>query len=72
MTQIELNDEDALAFRNFQEHRTAIDVMLAAGVFDMRRGSVEIHFDLEGKIGAIIGHPTMYKRDQLVVIHTSA
>lgn len=70
MITLELSDADALAFRNFQEYRASIDVMMAAGVFDMRRGSVEIHFDLEGKIGAIIGHPTMYKRDQIVVIHS--
>lgn len=68
MITLQLTEQEAQAFRNYREHQDAIDVMLAAGVFDMRRGSVEVHFDLEGKIGAIIGHPTLYKRDQLVVI----
>lgn len=51
------------------ENQPNIEVMVTSGVFDMRHGSVEIHFDMEGKIGAIIGHPTLYKRDKLVVIH---
>lgn len=65
---IELTDADALAFRAFRENQTAIEVMLAAGVFEIRRGSVEIHFDMEGKIGAIIGHPTLYRREHAIVV----
>lgn len=68
MIQLELTEKEAEAFRSFREHQDAMEVMLKAGVFEMRRGSVEIHFDLEGKIGAIVGHPTLYKRDQVLVI----
>lgn len=65
---IELTEKDAVMFRAFREHQDNIQIMLSAGVFDMRRGSVEIHFDVEGKIGAIIGHPMLFKRDTMVVI----
>lgn len=67
MITIELTDKEAKGFKNYRQHQDAIDVLLAAGVFETRRGSVEIHFDMEGKIGAILGHSTMYKRDQLMV-----
>lgn len=68
MITLELTEKEADAFRSFREHQDTFSVMLKAGVFEMRRGSVEIHFDPEGKVGAIIGHPLMYKRDQLVVM----
>lgn len=68
MTTLELTDQDAQLFRAFRENQTNIQIMLAAGVFEMRHGSVEIHFDMEGRIGAIIGHPTLYKRDKLIVV----
>ncbi len=70
MINLELTEKEAEAFRTFREHQDAIEVMLKAGVFEIRRGSVEVHFDLEGKIGAIIGHPTLYKRDQMLFVPT--
>lgn len=70
MITLELNDTDAALFREFRQNQDNIGIMLAAGVFDMRHGSVEVHFDMEGKIGAIIGHPTLYKRGSLIVIPT--
>ncbi len=65
---IELTEKDAELFKTFRQNQDAIEVMVAAGVFDMRRGSIEVHFDLEGKIGAIVGHPVMYKRDQMLFV----
>lgn len=65
---IELNDKDASVFLAFRQHQDNIEVMLNAGIFNMRRGSVEIHFDAEGKIGVITGHPLLYKRDTIVVL----
>lgn len=65
---IELSENEAATFRLFREHQDNIQIMLQAGVFNIRRGSVEMHFDGEGKIGVITGHPLLYKRDTLLVI----
>lgn len=65
---IELTDKDAEYFLLFREHQDNIEVMLKAGVFDMRRGSVEMHFDNEGRIGVITGHPLLYKRETILVV----
>lgn len=65
---IELTETEAFAFRTYLEHKDNIDIMLAANVFEVRRGSVELHFDAEGKIGVIQGHALLFKRDALVVV----
>lgn len=66
MTVIELNDQEARAFMAFRANQENIEIMLASGVFDMRLGSVEIHFDGDGRVGAITGHPTLFKRGVVI------
>lgn len=60
--------QEALEFKSYMEHKDSIDTMVKAGVFNMRRGSVEIHFSHEGEIGAIIGHPMLYQKERVVVV----
>lgn len=70
LTTVQMTDSDLASFRTYLEHKSNIDVMLAAGVFEVRRGSVEVHFDGNGIIGAITGRPTLYQRDTLIVVGT--
>lgn len=56
LTVIELSPEDAAAFVLFQKRYAFIQLMESLGVFDIRSGSVEIHFDALGKIGSVDKH----------------
>lgn len=60
-TTIQLSDEDARAFINFQKHYTMINLMDSLGVFNITNGSVEIHFDTIGQIAKVDIH-THYHR----------
>ena len=68
---VSMTAEEALAFRAYREHNHNIDIMVKSGVFDLRRCAAEVHFDNEGKIGAInaVNFP-IYKRDTHIVLST--
>ena len=65
---IELTPDQHEALKNYLLHQANIDTMIKAGVFDVRRGSAEIHFDGNGKIGLINMHANIYKRETIAVI----
>lgn len=72
MQTIELSDTDARAFLDFRRHQDNFTLIMASGIMDIREGSADIHFDGEGRIGAIKAHVNVYKRDPLspvIVIH---
>lgn len=51
-TAIYLTDNEAKQFVDFQKHYTLIGLLQSINAFDIKSGSVTIHFD---KIGAIKG-----------------
>lgn len=72
MQTITLTDAEAAMFIEWRKHETNYRLLIASGVMDIREGSAEIHFDGEGRIGAIKAHVNVYKRDPhaaIVVIH---
>lgn len=48
LTAVELTPEQALLFRTFMEHYDTIEFMTKSGVWDVRNGSVQLHFDRGG------------------------
>lgn len=59
---IELSEEEAKQFKEYQEHHTQIRVLIDRGVFDITSGSATIHFDSDGIIRKIEGnHILFYK-----------
>lgn len=53
-------DEDAKKFLLFQEHFNAFNLMVKHGVFDVRNGSVTMHFDKTGDVKAINRSDVLY------------
>lgn len=46
----------------------AIAIMVEAGVFDIRNGSAELHFDSEGLLASIDLHQKAFRRQRLSTI----
>lgn len=55
-TQIFLTPEDAALFLQFQKRYLFMKVLETAGAFDLRSGSVEIHFANTGEILSVDIH----------------
>lgn len=53
ITIVELTPFDAKLFMQFQKHYAFIKLMDSLSVFDVTSGSVTIHFNGSGKIGAV-------------------
>lgn len=67
-TTITLNDHEATLFREYLRHADNFELITASGVMDIREGSAEIHFDAQGRIGAIKAHVNVYKKDPMAPI----
>lgn len=48
-----LTEEEAKQFLQFQKHRNLIGLLESVKAFDIRGGSITIHFDILGKIKTI-------------------
>lgn len=72
MTTIELSDADAQAFKDFLRYRDTFEVLRVSRVFEMRDGSVTLHFSHEGKIMDVTANMRLFKRRSmaLTVIQT--
>lgn len=53
MKTILLTPDEALAYATFQKHHALIRLLDGLGVFDIRSGSCEIHFNSMGGIGSV-------------------
>lgn len=53
LIKVELNNEDALLFVKFQKRHAFIKLMESMGAFDIKSGSLTIHFDQYGGIGSV-------------------
>lgn len=55
-TSVDLSKADALLFIDFQKRYAFMQLLESIGAFDMRSGSITIHFDNVGKIGSVDKH----------------
>lgn len=55
-----ISDQEAIQFRLFQQHYSQFMLMVNKGVFQVRDGSVEVHFDHTGTIQKIDRHDPLY------------
>lgn len=63
---IELNAQEAQEFIAWQEHHDLFKKLLDLGVFGVRNGSAELHFDAQGALSNAKLHFTVFNR----VVHT--
>lgn len=64
-TLLELSEQDAAKFRLFMEHYQEFELLLTAGVFDVRNGSAEVHFNNNGDIASIDIHAKVFRRESI-------
>ena len=55
-----LTPPEALLFKDFQQYHQTFTLMCQKGVFSVKNGSVEIHFDHEGTIKKIERRDSLY------------
>jgi hypothetical protein len=55
-TAIYITDADAILFVEFQKRYAFIKLLESLNVFDIKSGSVTIHFDAFGQIGSVDKH----------------
>lgn len=55
-TTIQLSSKDAMEFVKFQKHYALVELLDSLGAFEIKNGSVEIHFDSMGQIGSVDVH----------------
>lgn len=46
----------------------AVEIMLIAGVFDVKNGSVELHFDSVGQLASVDAHQKMFRRQKISTV----
>jgi hypothetical protein len=56
LTTINLTDADAQQFVRFQKHKALIDLLENVGAFDIKNGSVTLHFGMSGEVKTIDRH----------------
>jgi len=54
--QVSLTPEDQALFLEFRKRQQNISKLLKSGMFDIKNGYAEIHFDSQGVIGPIFRH----------------
>ena len=53
LTIIRLSDAEAGLFMQFQKHYLLVKLLESVGAFDVKGGSVTIHFDATGGVGSV-------------------
>lgn len=64
-TTLELNAQEAASFMAWREHQDTFEKLLACGVFGVRNGHAEIHFDHEGNLASASLHFKVFQRKVL-------
>lgn len=57
---IVLNTPESIAFRDFQQFHSTFMLLVKSGVFDIKNGSVTLHFDLQGRIQKITRNDNLF------------
>lgn len=53
LTLVQLTPADAALFVSFQKRHAFMKVLESVGAFDIKSGTLEVHFDAVGNIGSI-------------------
>ena len=59
MISIQLNEQEAELFKRFRQMQAVFEIFMRGGVFNVRNGSVEIHFNSAGDVGMIRKHESI-------------
>lgn len=62
MTTIELSDDDARLFAEFQRHHDAIRDIIENGAMEVRNGTATLHFDQNGVMQRVDIEQVVYRR----------
>lgn len=69
---VDLTETEAASFLKWRENQANFEILAASGVFDIRNGSAEVHFNAEGQIASIEAHVKMFRRARIAaVVHLS-
>lgn len=68
MVKIELNEQEAQSFLAWREHQELFEKLNALGVFGVRNGSAEIHFDELGNLSSAKLHFSVFQRRVIPII----
>ncbi len=61
MMTLTLTDTEAESFRRWREHQDVFEVLLAHGIFDIRNGSAELHFNSLGQLASLDAHVKLFR-----------
>lgn len=61
-TVLELNAQEIQSFMAWREHQDTFEKLQELGVFGVRNGSVELHFDTEGNLSSALLHFKVFQR----------
>lgn len=60
LIQIEITTPEAIAFRQFMQFHSNFMLLVNNGVFNVKDGSVRLHFDHDGNVRKIEREDTLY------------
>lgn len=67
LTTIELSEQDALLFMQFQKHYGTFSTLLQSGALNIRNGNAVINFDKDGVLREINLHIVGYKKGMPII-----
>lgn len=53
ITRVDLTETEAKLFIKYQKYHAFMTLLESVGAFDLRSGSIFIHFDSQGEIGSV-------------------
>lgn len=59
---IELNAQETASFMAWREHQDTFEKLLQCGVFGVKNGSAELHFDSDGNLSSASLHFKVFQR----------
>jgi hypothetical protein len=70
MQTIMLTDTEAASFLEWQRNKALFDLLVETGVFSVKNGSVELHFDSLSRLKSIDAHVKLFRRQEAISTHT--
>lgn len=67
-TVLTLTEEEAASFLHFRQFEKEFDLLVKSGVFGVRNGSAELHFDAIGTLASIDLHFRVYRQPSPPVV----
>ncbi len=67
MQTVHLNDDEASSFLEWRKQQNNWEILMRAGIFTIRNGSAEIHFNHNGDIASVDQHLMTFRRVKVVI-----